>query len=116
MLTAGHGNATLYRWYLKYNRLYFNGELPVDLLIYWEPSIPTDAGAETCPVYEVAAGKFKITMDPGIQALTKYWKICLLHEMYHVKLWAKHPKHQHGKLFQEERRRVEAMGAYDKLL
>ena len=113
---SGHGNATLYRQYLRFNRLYFGDKLPADILIYWEPNIPVDAAAETCPVYEVAHDKFKITMDPAIQDLRKYWKICLLHEMIHVKLWRTNPKHQHGKLFQGELRRIMELGAYKNLL
>lgn len=112
---AEHGNNMLYRWFCKYNRQYFGGELPADVQVYWEPNIPNDASGETCPVFEVAADKFKITLDPAIQALPKYWKMILLHEMIHVKLWRTNPRHQHGKLFEDEKARLVGLGALKKL-
>lgn len=101
-------------WYAKFNRLYFNGELPTDTILYWNPG--NDAAAITCPVFEVADGKFEITIDPMYSGMVKWWKVLLLHEMIHVRLWPKHPKHNHGKLFEDEKARIFALGAYKKLL
>jgi hypothetical protein len=35
--------------------------------------------------------------------------------MCHVAVWQRHPKHQHGKPFQEEKNRIYAMGALKNL-
>lgn len=100
-------------WYRKYNKLYWNGELPDNTVIYWCPS--PGAHADTCPVFEVADGVFEIKLDPAIQGTVKFWHIMLLHEMVHVRLWPRHPKHNHGKLFEQEKSRIYALGALKKL-
>lgn len=100
-------------WYMKYNKLYFNGQLPDSTVIYWCPS--PGAHADTCPVFEVSDGVFEIKLDPAIQGNTKFWHQMLLHEMIHVALWPRHPKHQHGKLFQDEKARIYALGALKRL-
>ena len=104
----------LKHWMEKYDRAYWNGELASHIIIYWEP--PPDAHASTCPVYEVDAGQFVIKLDPAVKGTPFAWKVLLLHEMTHVALWTKHPKHQHGRLFKEERARIFALGAYDQVL
>jgi hypothetical protein len=104
----------LKHWVEKYDRAYWGGKLASRIIVFWEP--PPQADGETCPVYEVAANQFQIKLDPAIKGNNSYWKITLLHEMIHVALWTKHPKHQHGRLFKEERRRIDELGAYDKLL
>lgn len=104
----------LKHWLEKYDRAYFGGELASHVIIYWEP--PPQADGNTCPIYEVDAGQFVIKLDPAIKGHSCYWKITLLHEMAHVKLWTKHPKHQHGKLFKGEIRRLLDAGAFDQLL
>lgn len=108
-----NSDRSLKHWYDKFNGLYFNGELP-QIVIYWEPL--SNADGSTCPVYEVDHGQFQIKLDPSIKGFPCLWKITLLHEMVHVKLWVKHPKHQHGKLFQTELSRIFNLGAYKKLL
>jgi len=100
--------------FAKYNRKYWAGQLPEHTVIYWEPQ-NADA-ATTCPIYEVDHGQFVIKLDPYVKGLGKFWKINLLHELVHLALWVKHPKHQHGKLFKEEEARIYAMGAYTGLL
>ncbi len=103
----------LKRWYAKYNREFFDDKLPQDTVIYWCPS--PGAHADTCPVFEVAAGVFEIKIDPAIQGITCFWRMILLHEMIHVALWPRHPKHQHGRLFIAEKDRIYALGALKKL-
>lgn len=100
----------LKHWFDKYNAKHFGGQLPTDTLIYWEP--PSDSYGETCPVYEVEDKKFLIKLDPALKGVPDYFKILLLHEMVHVKLWPKHPKHQHGQIFQEEMKRLAIEGAF----
>jgi hypothetical protein len=100
-------------WYAKYNKLYWDGLLPVDTVLFWEP-IPKCDGV-TCPVFEVRDGCFEIKLDPALKGEPCWWRIVLLHEMCHVAVWQRHPKHQHGKPFQEEKNRIYAMGALKKL-
>jgi hypothetical protein len=102
----------LKRWYEKYNTAFFGGELPNHTVLFWEP-IP-DAG-HTCPVYEVDHGQFLIKIDPSLKGVPCYFKITLIHEMVHVKLWAKHPRSLHGKLFQTEMKRLANDGAFRSL-
>jgi hypothetical protein len=45
-----------------------------------------------------------------------YWRIVLLHEMCHVAVWRRHPKHSHGPIFRKEVDRLYSIGAYRKLL
>lgn len=100
-------------WYAKFNRAYFGGELPEHTVLFWDP--PPGAHGNTCPVYEVDRGQFIIKLDPALKGVSDYWKLILLHEMIHLSLWEKHPKHQHGRLFQDEKDRVYALGALKKL-
>lgn len=104
----------LKHWYSKFNRLYFNGELPEHTILYWEP--PSSAWGSACPVFEVDYGQFYIKLDPSIRSVTDFWQITLIHEMVHIKLWQKYPKHQHGKIFKDEIKRIFLLGAYNKLL
>lgn len=99
--------------FAKYNRKYWSGELPEHTVLYWEP-LPADA--TTCPIYEVDRGQFVIKLNPFVKGLSSFWKINLLHEMIHLALWERHPRHLHGKLFKEEQARIYALGAYQGLL
>ena len=109
-----HSDRQLKNWYLKYNRRFWAEQLPENTILYWEP-LSADA-ASACPVYEVDNGQFLIKLDPYVKGLGKFWKVNLLHEMVHVSLWIKHPKHQHGKLFKDEIKRIFLLGAYKDLL
>lgn len=101
----------LKRWFCKYNNQFFDSTLP-DVLIYWEP--PTASYAEICPVFDTGVG-FEIKIDPSIKGFHKMWKLTLLHEMCHLKLWPKHPRSMHGKLFQEEMKRLANANAFKTL-
>jgi len=103
----------LAHWYAKYNRAWWGGALPEDTILWWEP--PPASHAITCPVYEVADGKFEIRMDPALKGTPDYWKLLLLHEMNHVALWPRYPRHQHGKPFQEAMQRLALAGAMKEL-
>lgn len=100
----------LKRWYAKFNGLWFGGALPVDTVIYWKP-LSENVG-QLCPIFEIADGKFEINIDPRYSGTTWEWKLVLLHEMAHLKLWRKNPRHQHGKIFQEEMQRLALAGAF----
>jgi hypothetical protein len=100
--------------FASFNRKYFGGLLPENTVLIYEP-VPKCDGV-TCPVFEVADGCFEIKIDPALKGSPCYWRIVLLHEMAHVAVWPRHPKHQHGKTFRDEISRLFAMGAYTKLL
>jgi hypothetical protein len=98
----------LKHWYLKYNRLYWEGMLP-DAVLIWEPYPKCDG--ITCPVFEVADNCFEIKIDPALKGVPCYWRLVLLHEMCHVAIWKRHPKHKHGKIFVDEKNRIYNLGA-----
>lgn len=102
----------LKHWYDKYNAAYFDGQLPTHTVCFWEPM--PEAGA-TCPVFEVDHGQFLIKIDPALKGVPCYFKLTLLHEMCHLKLWPKHPRSMHGKLFQEEMKRLANANAFKTL-
>jgi len=104
----------LRNWYIKFNRLYFGNELPEHTVLIWEP-VPKCDGV-TCPVYEVSDGCFEIKVDPALKGEPCYWRIVLLHEMCHVAVWRRHPKHSHGPIFRKEVDRLYSIGAYRRLL
>lgn len=99
--------------YNQYNKKYFDGELPEGTILYWEPIAKCDG--VTCPVWEVSDGCFIIKIDPALKSEPCWWRLVLLHEMCHVKLWRQHPKHEHGKVFEDEKDRIYALGALKKL-
>lgn len=92
----------LKRWYAKYNRLYFDGQLP-DAAVWWEPLASTYAD---CNLVE---GEWRIRINPSLSGWTAIWKLTLLHEMAHVNLW---PNKRHGKKFHEEMMRLAGLGAF----
>jgi len=103
----------LRNWFIKYNKRYWASSLPENTVLYWEP-VPQCDGV-TCPVFEVSDGCFEIKIDPALKGQPCFWKLTLLHEMIHVAVWRKHPKHQHGPTFQREKDRLYALGALRKL-
>lgn len=100
----------LKRAYLRFNRRFFGGQLPHDTVVYWQP-LSGDDGA-SCPVWEVAHNKFVITIDPRWSASKWVWQMILIHECAHLHLWRKSPRHQHGKVFQQEMLRLAMIGAF----
>ena len=99
--------------FTKFNRLYWDGALPETTVLIWEPTPKCDG--VTCPIFELADNCFIIKMDPALKGEPCWWRIVLLHEMCHVAIWRQHPKHLHGKVFIDEKDRVYALGALDKL-
>lgn len=98
---------TLKRWYRKYNRLYFKGELPEDTAVYWEP-----ADGNLGDTHEVEDGEFVIRIDPCLRFSDKMAKMTLMHELVHVK----YPNSgDHGRVFQREMLRLAKVGAFNLL-
>lgn len=93
--------------YNEYNRLYFGGLLPKNVLVMWGDLPPSTAGLCECSLREshgaISYGQFVITLDrryhqkrPDEVALT------LIHEMIHVL----HPASEHGGAFLIELERL----------
>lgn len=95
----------LTRWYRTYNEKYFNNELPEDIKLLWE------SHSEHLGTVRVDE-KFEIRINPVLAIIPPYARLCLLHEMVHVKLW---PSIKHGSKFQAEMMRLALEGAFRKL-
>ena len=92
-------------WYGKYNRLYFDSQLP-DAKIWWEPISGTYADCQ------LVDGIWRVRLNPSLSGWPQMMKLTLLHELVHIKL---HPYQKHGKRFNDEMRRLAGRGAFDKL-
>ena len=99
----------LKRAFNQYNKKYFASSLPDNTILHWEPTPKCDG--VICPIFEISDNCFIIKIDPAIKGEPCWWRLVLLHECIHLSLWKKHPKHQHGKAFQEEKNRIYALGA-----
>jgi hypothetical protein len=103
---------TLRRQYLKYNDIYFDGKLPFDLLVYWEPSDGQLAQTIELECPEQGETELAIRIDPTLRFSKAMWKMTLLHECCHIKL---HPYLGHGQKFQREMLRLARAGAFNRL-
>ena len=106
----------LRRWYLQFNRQWFNGDLPDDVTVYWDP---VSAQAECWSVLAIPGTRdhepivdFIIRIDPRMSFSRALAKWALLHEMAHVKLY---PNLNHGPKFHAEMLRLANCGAFRKL-
>jgi hypothetical protein len=99
----------LKRAFNQYNKKYFASSLPDNTILHWEPTPKCDG--VICPIFEISDNCFIIKIDPAIKGEPCWWRLVLLHECIHLSLWKKHPKHQHGKAFQEEKNRIYSLGA-----
>lgn len=95
----------LVRWYQKYNRLYFGGQLP-DAYVWYE--VPAGAYAD-CNLVE---GVWRVRINPALAGWPQIAQWTLLHEQVHIKL---HPYKKHGKRFDIEMLRLAHEGAFDDL-
>jgi predicted SprT family Zn-dependent metalloprotease len=102
----------LRRWLLKYNRLHFAGELPVErIVIYWEPTGRASASTDYID------GEYVIRLDPMQAGLPRKVKLDINHEMAHVKLWPLGKKiADHGNRFDAEIQHLCSFRSYRKLL
>lgn len=98
-----HSDALLRRLYLDFNRRFFNGELPLDTKVIWMP-VPDANVAET-----TKPDTFLIKISPSISGFRRFFKLILIHEMCHVKLWGRRGDY-HGRLWKEEMIRVLKLG------
>lgn len=87
---------------MKYNKLFFNNELPHDITVRFE-SLSDAHGDSHIPSRE-------IRIDKAYAKYRSIWRLTLIHEMIHFKIW---PKFTHGKEFLAELRRL---AQYDEFL
>lgn len=100
---------TLQKWYAKYNRDYFGGKLPKVSLGF--ALMPRTKFGHTTKVGD----RFEVDISGAIFDMDKTILFTLLHEMAHIKLWQRYPRHQHGEVFCREMRRLAREGAFDQL-
>ena len=104
----------LKRMYSRFNRTYFNGELPETTLVWWEPCSDADGRTES-PENDPAS--LVIKLDPSLYSHGRLTKLVLLHEMVHVLMWARGARvEDHGRLFDAEIQRLTEYREYRKLL
>lgn len=97
---------SLRRFYLYLNRKWFDGDLPSDTVVTWEPCVNAHGQC-----HDLGDGKFHIKIDTSLKGLHEFMLITLLHEMAHVKVWDA----KHGRKWRGEMRRLAAAGAFDDL-
>jgi hypothetical protein len=105
----------LTKWYMKYNKLYFNNQLPLGVLVGWE--IQEDSAHLNTVTFNKKDDGMDmqiavIRLDPKKHQGARDDRLSLLHEMAHLKL---HPWSKHGKRFNNEMRRLAVEGALDDL-
>lgn len=99
-------NKQLRGWYLRYNRRYFNNELPRDLATVFVP-IPDNMGG--CVFQFKGAHREFIAIDEQTKDWDLLVRFTLLHEMVHIKL----PNRcGHCKHFDDEMLRLAHAGAF----
>jgi hypothetical protein len=103
-------------WYDRYNKKYFDGQLPSGVQVGWDEEEPNAARVHGVIFTEEEDGIDKILafirLDPTKHVGSMDARQSLLHEMCHLKLlpWSKH-----GKKFNNEMRRLAMLGALDDL-
>ena len=111
----------LKRWYDRYNREFFGGELPDDVAVFWEACA---AHGETFEIESSVEGEpatIGIRINPACRTIWKgsrqgWAKLTLLHEMAHVKLWPVRGLQHHGQRFDQEIQRLCTFRSYRRLL
>lgn len=100
-----------------YNEAYFDGKLNPDIRVRFGKTSKDGLGVysmfmESDADRDLFKLEHEIVLDPILKKLHRVMCIVLLHEMCHTR----HPRNQHGRKFQAERRRLMSLGAYDDLL
>jgi hypothetical protein len=106
----------LQRWYNRFNKLYFDGQLPLDVQVgfnelegmYGTLAVNIWTSEEDGLEHRV----LQIHIDPDKHHGSEQLKLTLLHECCHVKLI---PWRFHGRRFQEEMKRLAGRDAFKEL-
>jgi hypothetical protein len=110
---------SLRRFYLYLNRKWFDGELPLDTILTWEPC-DANTWAEC---HYLGDNRFHIKIDPGLRGIQEFYLQVLIHEMVHIEValatgrWNTDCKRLHGKhsRWQARMHELAAAGAFDDL-
>ena len=92
----------LKRTYLRYNRMWFGSELPVDMKVTWTRLLPK----RCMGIWDPEGG---IRLNAGAPG----WQLTLLHEMCHAATEDERAKH--GPRWVRMMRNLAAQGAFDKI-
>jgi hypothetical protein len=93
----------LKRQYLQYNKLWFNNELPTDIIVRWSHKLSIMARWDNG----------EITINAKFKKWDAVWKLSLLHEMCHVA--TDDEPEEHGPRWKREMLRLAKLGVLDKL-
>ena len=116
----------LKRLYNRFNRLYWKGKLPSDVIVRWASSQELSGQGFNRAPWGIAIPGDK--RDPGVILLDselqrrnwgKVRDLTLLHEMAHIALPKAHHQKSRSKkvgVFRKEMRRLAAIGALDDLI
>jgi hypothetical protein len=103
----------LQKWYQRYNRAFFDGQLPSDVQIGWneldEMYGTLAASIWTSEEDGLEHKVLQIHIDPKKHYGPCQWKLTLLHECVHLKLL---PWQKHGKRFESEMQLLAIKGAF----
>lgn len=107
----------LRKWFLAINRSFFDGQLPLETRIWWQPC-GTSMGVsfEIEPAKDGKPAILGITIDPCLAGLPRLTKVVIAHECCHVKLWPITHLVDHGRKFDEEIQRLCTFRKYRKWL
>jgi len=97
----------LMRAYREYNRLYFTGTLPADVVVAWGDNLEDSASVV---VREKESGHCAIFINKRLRWAPELAEILLLHEMVHVAHWE--IKGDDDPRFQAAMQRLAAEGAF----
>jgi hypothetical protein len=117
-MSEHHSDPGLLKAFRKFNKLYFDSSLPEDnVVLCWEPQ-DDNASGECARIHEAGVegretDDFIIRIDPLYRTSHWAWKVILLHECIHVKLW---PYVAHGEKFDREIARLGTFRSYRRLL
>jgi hypothetical protein len=107
MVPSAKSHNILRRWFLAWNRKYFDNRLPLNTQLVIEAIDKNHA--EVIPLDD---GRYKISIDPATLYFAKFAKLKLIHEMVHLDHFVTgHPRIQHGALFQLDMVRLAQLGA-----
>jgi hypothetical protein len=97
--------------YDKFNKLYWDGQLPSETIVGWDDGLADDTDGETL-ILEHESGEKVFLIHLSVQRVIDRQERdrVLLHEMGHVKLY---PFMKHGRRHDEEMLRIASRGAFD---
>ena len=105
----------LQKWYEKYNKLYWDGRL-TNVTVGWDSELKGDREGLTISIQEVEDTTclfHQIHLNENLkEASRNYVLMTLLHELCHV---ACYPYMKHGRLWQNEMKRIAMNDAFEKL-